>query len=144
MASSRGRAGENFGVWQGAWLDIRPWPDKISSIVFAHFSTPDMSMGGMGGTLVLRSHSKFQVIQGLIREDSLFLGWGGATSSGNPYNSRESPYLRKRFFTCPFILPKDSKKSKVENFSPPLRDALKIFRPPLRDALKNFRPPPST
>ena len=69
MASSRGRAGENFGVWQGAWLDIRPWPDKISSIVFAHFSTPDMSMGGMGGTLVLRSHSKFQVIQALITTD---------------------------------------------------------------------------
>ena len=57
---------------------------------------------------------------------------GGGTSSGNPYNSRESLYLRKRFFTCPFILPKDSKKSKVENFSPPLRDALKNFRPPLR------------
>ena len=36
----------------------------------------------------------------------------------------------KDFFTCPFISPKDSKKSKVENFSPPLRDALKIFRPP--------------
>ena len=28
---------------------------------------------------------------------------GGATSSGNPYNSRESPYLRKRYFTCPFF-----------------------------------------
>ena len=55
---------------------------------------------------------------------------GGATSSGNPYNSRESPYWRKRFFTCPFILPKDSEKSTIENFSPPLQDALKIFRPP--------------
>ena len=55
---------------------------------------------------------------------------GGATPSGNPYNSRESPYWRKRFFTCPFILPKDSEKSTIENFSPPLQDALKIFRPP--------------
>ena len=76
-----------------------------------------------------------------IREASLFLGWGGATSSGNPYNSRESPYLRKRSFTCPFILPKDSKKSKVENFSPPLRDALKIFRPPFATRWKIFAPP---
>ena len=66
-------------------------------------------------------------------------GGEGATSSENPCNSRESPYLRKRFYTCPFFLPKDSEKSKIENFSPPpLRDALKIFRPPpLRPKILN-------
>ena len=79
----------------------------------------------------------------LLREASLFLGWGGATPSWNPYNSRESPYWRKRFFTCPFILPKDSEKSTIENFSPPLRDALKIFCPPSR-AVEKFLPPPLT
>ena len=47
---------------------------------------------------------------------------GGATPSGNPYNSRESPYWRKRFFTCPFILPNDSEHI----------DDLKFFRPPPR------------
>ena len=78
----------------------------------------------------------------MLRADSLFLGWGGATPSGNPYNSRKSPYWRKRFFTCPFILAKDSEKSKIENFLHPLQDALKIFRPlPLRGLLKNFRHP---
>ena len=76
-----------------------------------------------------------------IREDLLFLGWGWATPSGNPYNSRESPYWRKRFFTCPFILPKDSEKSTIENFSPPLQDALKIFRPPFTGRWKFFIPP---
>ena len=75
-----------------------------------------------------------------IREDSLFLV-GGATPSGSPYNSRESPYWRKRFFTCPFILPKDSEKSTIENFSPPLQDALKIFRPPFAGRWKIFAPP---
>ena len=81
----------------------------------------------------------------LIRKASLFLGWGGATSSGNPYSSRESPYLRKRFFTCPFILPKDSEKSKVENFSPPpLQDALKIFRPPFDLKFQNTPKPIKT
>ena len=66
---------------------------------------------------------------------------GRATTSGNPYNSRESPYWRKRFFTCPFILPKDSEKSTIENFSPPLQDALKIFRPPFAGRWKIFAPP---
>ena len=41
----------------------------MSTLVFAHFSSPDKSMGGMGGTLVLRSRSKFQVIQALITTD---------------------------------------------------------------------------
>ena len=41
----------------------------MSTLVFAHFSSPDKSMGGMGGTLVLRSRSKFQVIQALITSD---------------------------------------------------------------------------
>ena len=52
--------------------------------------------------------------------------------SGIPYNTRESPYLRKRFFTCPFILPKD-----LENI-----DGLKFFAPPLQDGSENFPPPP--
>ena len=43
---------------------------------------------------------------------------GGATPSGNPYNSRELPYWHKRFYTCPFILSKDSKKLNTQN--PPL------------------------
>ena len=47
----------------------------------------------------------------------IIYGLGGAAAGANPYNSRESPYLRKRFFTCPFILPKDS-----ENI-----DGLKMF-----------------
>ena len=42
----------------------------------------------------------------VFREWSLSMGWG-AGGSGNPYNSSESPYLSKRFFTSPFILPKD-------------------------------------
>ena len=44
---------------------------------------------------------------------------GGATSSENPYNSRKSPYLRKRFFTRHFILPKN-----LENIDDP-----KVFAP---------------
>ena len=55
-----------------------------------------------------------------VGEASLFTGWGGAAADANPYNSRESPYLRKRFFTCPLILPKDS-----ENIV-----GLKFFAPP--------------
>ena len=47
----------------------------------------------------------------------------------------------KDFFTCPFILPKDSEKSKIENFSSPLQDALKIFAPFYAELLKNFCPP---
>ena len=45
----------------------------------------------------------------------------GAGGSGFPYNSRESPYLRKRFSICPFISPKDSERI----------DDLKFFTPPL-------------
>ena len=41
---------------------------------------------------------------------------------------------------CPFIFPKDSKKIKVQNFSPPLNDASKIVRPPSR-RVENFSPP---
>ena len=60
-------------------------------------------------------------------------GMGGAGGSGIPYNSRESRYFRKRFFTCPFILPEDS-----ENI-----DGLKLFAPPpLRDVSEKFCPPP--
>ena len=56
----------------------------------------------------------------LFREATLFTGWGGAGGSGIPYNSRESPYLRKRFFTCPFFLPKDSEKNVgLKFFAPP-------------------------
>ena len=90
------------------------------------------------------------------------VGEGRQSSSGKPFNAR------KIFFTCPFIQPKDSKKSpfdlkfknapkpiktleniefwwvekigQVENFSPPLRDALKIFRPPFRTRWKFFAP----
>ena len=66
-----------------------------------------------------------------IRELSLFMGWGGwSGSSGNPYSFRESPYLRKRFFTCPFILPKD-----LENI-----DDLKFFRPPPWLRVQNLPP----
>ena len=50
----------------------------------------------------------------------IIYGLGGAAADANPYNSRESPYLRKRFFTCPLILPKDS-----ENIV-----GLKFFAPP--------------
>ena len=78
-----------------------------------------------------------KVFLGKIHHSSV----GGATPSRNPYNSRESPYWRKRFFTCPFDLPKDSEKSTIENFLPPLQDALKIFRPPSR-AVENFSTPP--
>ena len=60
------------------------------------------------------------LIKTVLREASLFTGWGGAAAGANPYNSRESPYLRKRFFTCPLILPKDS-----ENIV-----GLKFFAPP--------------
>ena len=54
-----------------------------------------------------------------VREATLITGWGG-DGSRIPYNSHESPYMRKRFFTCPFILPEDS-----ENI-----DGLKLFAPP--------------
>jgi len=33
----------------------------------------------------------------LLREASLFMGWGGAPKYGNRYNSRESPYFRLIF-----------------------------------------------
>ena len=47
---------------------------------------------------------------GLIREGSLFTGWGAA-ANGNPYNSRESPYLHLIFTQHTIILfgPKESK-----------------------------------
>ena len=57
-----------------------------------------------------------------LREASEFMDWGGAAYTANPYISREWPYLRKRFYTCPFIFPKDSKKLKIKKF--------KFFRPP--------------
>ena len=49
-----------------------------------------------------------------------YLRAGGAAADANPYNSRESPYLRKRFFTCPLILPKDSENIvRLKFFAPP-------------------------
>ena len=68
-------------------------------------------------------------------------GLGGAAYSANPYISCEWPYLRKRFYTCPFIFPKDSKKFEIQNFSPPLDDASKIFRPPFATRPNSFAPP---
>ena len=50
----------------------------------------------------------------------LIISGVGAGNNGNRYNSRKSPYLRKIFFTCPFIFPKESK----------IIDVQKIFAPP--------------
>ena len=66
----------------------------------------------------------FELILGNVH----YLWVGGAGNNGNRYNSRKSPYLRKIFFTCPFIFPKESKIIDVQNF----------FAPPLNDAAKNF------
>ena len=77
----------------------------------------------------------------LVREASLFTGWGGAAAGPNPYNSRESPYLRKRFFTCPLILPKDSENILGLKFFAPPKDASEIFRPPFATRPKFFAPP---
>ena len=66
---------------------------------------------------------------------------GGAVYTANRYISREWPYLSKRFYTCPFIFPKESEKNKSQNFSPPLNDASKIFRPPPSRRVQNFSPP---
>ena len=51
-------------------------------------------------------------------------------------------YLRKRFFTCPFIFPKYSMKFKMQNFAhnPSSRHVKKID--PLYDMSKIFRLPP--
>ena len=66
---------------------------------------------------------------------------GGVDGFGIPYNSRESPYLRKRFFTCPFILPKDSENiDGLKFFAPPLRTRLKFFAPPFATRPKFFAP----
>ena len=76
-----------------------------------------------------------------VREGSLFMGWGGAGNNGNRYNCRESPYLRKIFFTCPFIFPKESKIIDVQKFfAPPLLTPRKFFAPPSRRREK-FSPP---
>ena len=77
---------------------------------------------------------------GFLREDSLFPGWG-AENNGNRYNSRKSPYLRKIFFTCPFIFPKESKIIDVQKIFAPLNDAAKNFRPPFATPRKIFAPP---
>ena len=59
-----------------------------------------------------------KVIRGSYKGMVLIIGMGVGVSE-IPYNSRESPCLRKRFFMCPFISPKDS-----ENI-----DGLKFFAP---------------
>ena len=51
----------------------------------------------------------------------------GAVPPANPYISR------KRFYKCPFIFPKDSKKLKTQIFFSPPNDTSKS---PLRDASK--------
>ena len=77
----------------------------------------------------------------MVREATLITGWG-AVGSGIPYNSRESPYFRKRFFTCPFFLPKDSENiDGLKFFAPPPKDASEIFRPPFAMHPKFFAPP---
>ena len=89
-----------------------------------------------------------------LREASLFTGWGGAAADANPYNSRESPYLRKRFFTCPLILPKDSENilgqklfnplrrkgpGGAKNFKHVLNGGRKFFNTSQREGAKNFQ-----
>ena len=48
-------------------------------------------------------------LQGRPIESFIIYGQGGAAAGANPHKSRKSPYLRKRFFKCPLILPIDSK-----------------------------------
>ena len=43
---------------------------------------------------------------------------------------------------CPFIFPKDSKKFKIQNFSPPQMTRPKFFAPPFATRPKFFAPPP--
>ena len=64
----------------------------------------------------------------------IIYGIGGEGGSGIPYNSHESPYLRKRFFYVSLFFPKDS-----ENIN-----GLKFFRPRPKDASEIFRPPFAT
>ena len=64
-----------------------------------------------------------------VREDSLFLAWGGVTSSRNPYNFRESPYLRKLFLHVPLCYSRIPKYRRLRNFRPPPKDASKNFCP---------------
>ena len=67
---------------------------------------------------------------------SLFMRWGAAPLA-NPYISREWPYLSKRFHTCPFIFPKDSKKNRnLKFFAPPFATRPKFFAPPLTQKFK--------
>ena len=66
----------------------------------------------------------------------------GAAYSANPYISCEWPYLRKRFYTCPFIFPKDSKKFKIQNCSPPPSATRPKFFAPPSWRVRILSPPP--
>ena len=67
---------------------------------------------------VVRGVLKFIYINTTFREGSEFTGWGTAYY-GNPYNSRESPYLRL-IFTQHTIWPlRNPKISTVQFLSPP-------------------------
>ena len=64
----------------------------------------------------------------------------GAVPPANPYISR------KRFYKCPFIFPKDSKKLKTQNvFSPPMTRPNPPFamhpKSPLKLGPKNLKCP---
>ena len=75
----------------------------------------------------------------ISREASEFTGWGVA-ANGNPYNSRESPYLRL-IFTQHTIWPLSPKIFDGPiSFVPP-NGASNFVRPP-NDASTIFRPPP--
>ena len=66
-----------------------------------------------------------------LREASLFTGWGEAGNNGNRYNSRKSPFLRKIFFTRPFIFPKGIQNNRrAKNVRPPLMTPRNFFAPP--------------
>ena len=94
--------------------DLKPpsWtPSSVTQVLETHQNwLPSWQNGRYGGDILLVVLGKLHYLR----------AGGGAAADANPYNSRESPYLRKRFFTCPLILPKDS-----ENIV-----GLKFFAPP--------------
>ena len=70
-------------------------------------------------------------IYNLLREASLFMGWG-APKYGNRYNSRYNLIFASFLQSILLVLtPKESK----------IMDGLKSFAPPLMTRLKYFAPP---